>query len=1499
VAASEITKKPPATADPLPAGKRVCGAADCCGWHPHSGGRSVFGAVCTPDGGFATMEAGDGDEPMQGGAGEHALGATGAGGGVAAPRSTPAKKAPAAKAGGGPKTKEAAVVSDTATAAALVVYVHGAPACALVEAVTATYHHLTSLSGSSGGAIKAPLRANVERTLRDWFSLELPQAPGSGSKKGAAASDAKRKDKVWTVNAVGATAAGFADVAAAAVAAASATVKLAPEGKAAKGSESTSPASKPTKAGKSPGGGGGGGGGVAALLASPAAQPRKPDADPADASPAAPDEPSVPDSRLAGRLEELVAVTRAAAVRYCHLTLQGEPDAGGGAVAVAPVVLPAVPTVGALEARACSLAATLLPTLVAAGGDLPSLLTPAALGVAPPIDAGGPFSAASDVPALCAAALAAGGTVDVLPGPLLARYVHGSGATLTQLATGIVAKLAAAGMTISAEAVKARVLMVAERRAYGFKPPAGTSTAQRSDDDSHPACLWRWEVTNRDHLLIGGSPAAGGSSSGGAMPAAAAAAPVDDDDDDDDDDGAAEGGGTEKGKARRPRAAGDRTLLRKATADEKVLKLCAARLTALAGLTDLLLHAPGPRSTAKAAESWAAKVTSAEERALKAARDGLALLEVQAAKAAGRKVGVRAPPKAAAIAAANTKSIMAFFGKPPAAAATAPSTAAAGSKPASAVGGAESSAAVLVPRPTPVGGVKVLAPSGTVGALGTAGVGAGGPAFVPPPQPTGLPNTPWGKAAQRRRQQAAARAADPAVQAAATAAVVGADDAARQESESAVPRDFLAWCIACAQERRQEAALRRRTRSSALRRAINTVRRNRGENVVDLTQDSDREEGDEGAAEAGLSGARYLTLHRAEIPAGATREVVSATGVARVKLLSLHDSPRPAYFGTWSAAAARRRRAAELSSTGGGGGDAAAAPPTAQEALDEERMFGVRQSAAATAGATTPAGQGEGGTAADGATAAGPYISLKPRGGLIDTTARLTARRPWRADLSLFQYDVDSEVEWEEEGGDDNVTDLEAASEGEEEEEGAKRETGKVDAAEYDYEDGWMCADDEAIGEEGVAAEDGEPGPGDEGDAAEGEGGGKPAAPAGGGKAGSTKAPFHVVWEGRSCRVVATAAAVGAPGIPSANPPPPPWLAPHVPSSAWVTDLRAPGADGSVEVLLGYGAAEYAAWHASATFPATMRRNVTRFKAWFKETAGMAVEPNASHGAGSTVIALPAPVAAEGGALPEVSVRGSGAPGRASRLLPAHLLPLLVEVVHGFGGGVDGLKQRWKAALTARGLPEDTVSMAQLEDKIHDIAPKVKCAPIPVAGTPTKAASTASGSTPTVPADAYVRAALWCEAGGASPAALPLSAAAFARARFVVTDAVLTAVGWSLPARLATEVGRHIAILTPPTPVSASKRATRATAAATATPDSAVAGTDGAAAVAVTGVKRTRQGAPKHSGDADGGAASPAAAGAGAGDVASEGMDETNGGSDSPRAPPDAPAAAVSMDVDA
>jgi len=197
-------------------------------------------------------------------------------------------------------------------------------------------------------------------------------------------------------------------------------------------------------------------------------------------------------------------------------------------------------------------------------------------------------------------------------------------------------------------------------------------------------------------------------------------------------------------------------------------------------------------------------------------------------------------------------------------------------------------------------------------------------------------------------------------------------------------------------------------------------------------------------ADAGYAGAAFVDLTGEEEGApDSDPALLLRASVHRLKVLTFHTDTRPAYKGTWVRANAARRLAASRR--------AAADTEAAPEAWDP------KLEAAAGAGEGAGAGAGTGGE--DEGVKAAPYCDITNRG-------RLSSRNPRGVAPSVFDYEVDSEGEWEVQDEGDDVDDLERESAGseEEDEEGVKVDDG------LDYEDGWLCADDVVIVDAGAIA---------------------------------------------------------------------------------------------------------------------------------------------------------------------------------------------------------------------------------------------------------------------------------------------------------------------------------------------------------------------------------------------------------------------------------------------
>jgi hypothetical protein len=222
----------------------------------------------------------------------------------------------------------------------------------------------------------------------------------------------------------------------------------------------------------------------------------------------------------------------------------------------------------------------------------------------------------------------------------------------------------------------------------------------------------------------------------------------------------------------------------------------------------------------------------------------------------------------------------------------------------------------------------------------------------------------------------------------------------------------------------------------------------------------------------------------ANAPAGAAG--AGTAGPAGAEAKDAPENPeanfRPAYFGTWNARRARARLTRERAERA----EAAAAEANAQEVVG----FGASAPAAAVDAVLAASGGAAESSAgpSDGATDA-PYIAVAA----VQRThgSRISARRPFAVDPSLFNYEVDSEAEWLDQREDEegNVTDLEADSEVDDEEEKELAGLG-VDGKglAYDYGDGWMVEDDEVEYEEGAGDAGANAGGAAEGDDAEGDG---------------------------------------------------------------------------------------------------------------------------------------------------------------------------------------------------------------------------------------------------------------------------------------------------------------------------------------------------------------------------------------------------------------------------
>lgn len=329
-------------------------------------------------------------------------------------------------------------------------------------------------------------------------------------------------------------------------------------------------------------------------------------------------------------------------------------------------------------------------------------------------------------------------------------------------------------------------------------------------------------------------------------------------------------------------------------------------------------------------------------------------------------------------------------------------------------------------------------------------------------------------------------------------------------------------------------------------------------------------------------------------------------GMTRFKYISIDaDAPRPAYFGTWSATRAAARRAA--------------APPSSEPEPEEPVEL---------------------------------YIDVSNR-------RALNSRNPFGVDKRLFDYDVDSEAEWEATPGDEEGDDVCMESDSD----SSQCDPDGRDANVY-HADEWLCADEDAEGAVARARAAAEAGPG----VIDLEVGDAPRAPP------------------------ARDAAADA----------------HTRARAVLYD---PGACYSASFFAGAGAIRVAEREETIASAATAyagarhdaeRSRAARARAWVAELTVMAVQPLSE----TRVALTPAAVAVINESAAAPAKAATGANPRVKRLVPAELIPLAVSIAHGSALSMDKMKLLWRERAPAEwvrarstqavaGTQEEAVSAAE------------------------------------------------------------------------------------------------------------------------------------------------------------------------------------------------------------
>lgn len=273
---------------------------------------------------------------------------------------------------------------------------------------------------------------------------------------------------------------------------------------------------------------------------------------------------------------------------------------------------------------------------------------------------------------------------------------------------------------------------------------------------------------------------------------------------------------------------------------------------------------------------------------------------------------------------------------------------------------------------------------------------------------------------------------------------------------------------------------------------------------------------------------------------------------------------------------------------------------------------------------------------------------------------------------------------------------------------------------------------------------------------------------------------------------------------------------------ALMRELYTPNADGTFDTVIGpVSYEESEEYMRTGVYPASLRQKAPRHKAWFREMAAMKTEllirdPAAAQltsgclyitppRGDATCVALASTFPATlWGTLstPAATSEPNGASettvGAGKRTMPAELLPVLVQLVHGHGGSLDKVVSSWKDWLKANGKDEGIVSQRQLALKIAEISYKGKwygpngkpavVAPAVVAPTPETPAKACTGDAPEsattaaggagAPAIEHVDLMVFLQAtmqGENTSAPLP---AAYGKARYIVKDEVLQSVSF-------------------------------------------------------------------------------------------------------------------------
>ena len=550
--------------------------------------------------------------------------------------------------------------------------------------------------------------------------------------------------------------------------------------------------------------------------------------------------------------------------------------------------------------------------------------------------------------------------------------------------------------------------LVAERKCHGSKPAKGAVLLE----DTARSCVWRWEVSNNELLLIPHSDvdpigpdvdAMSGSGGGGAGGAGMDAAAVD-------------SAGAPVKKRASPEA---RRVINQVVRERAALRILGEKVRAAIKAIDALTTAadgPGPDEVkvadaterfAKASREWEVFQERERARVAKVAADAAAKAAAkidrvakataqktereqarEAARIAEKAARKAAEEKAKGVTSASQRLFAGFFG----AKAPAPPTSAPAPAPSTAP-----AAAAAVPRDNGVSPAPLSA-------VGLAPAAAEVPQPDPPSAVTLTALAPGSLITDR-------------------ALAVEAALGSRPDSKT-VFDDFASWRLASLAAARERKAARHEARSKVRESLL----------AAATSAQSAFHAGAPVSASSAFASAAFVDLTTDDGERDPTR-LISAGLVpgklCRAKTLKFHEDERFAFFGTFSAA----RSAAKIAKAA--------------------RLAAEEEAAARAAGAML-----DNDAAGDDGAEVTPYINVS---GLVP---RVSGRRWLGARVDIFDYTVDSEAEWEAAPDDEEGLDLERASDGEDDDEegvddgGAGGATGAHDIDALDYADGWLCADD-------------------------------------------------------------------------------------------------------------------------------------------------------------------------------------------------------------------------------------------------------------------------------------------------------------------------------------------------------------------------------------------------------------------------------------------------------